>query len=435
MANPTTIISERQKFKKTPAGEIPVDWRAEQLGNLCVEGPEYGANVPGIEFREGLPRYIRITDVNDDGTLSPLEKKSINREEAQPYLLKLGDIIFARSGATVGKTYLYKTHDGSCAFAGYTIRFKPARQLLLSEFLFQFTHSNFYYQWVKNMLRAGAQPNINGSEYASLFLPLPSIQEQKKIVEILSAADDALDRARAVIEKTKELKKGLMQTLLTRGIGHKKFKKTPIGEIPEEWEIAPISGLCIINPSKTEIGHSENATKVSFIRMENIREDASGISEIQEGKLGNFINKGYTYFREGDLLFAKITPCMENGKVALARNLQGGIGFGSTEFHVLRPDPDEVSSQYLFYWISQKSFRELAARHFRGSAGQQRVQRDFFDDAFIPTPSLSEQKKIAEILTSVDLKIEKEEMACKILEEQKKALMQNLLSGKVRVLN
>jgi type I restriction enzyme S subunit len=208
----------------------------------------------------------------------------------------------------------------------------------------------------------------------------------------------------------------------------KKFKKTPAGEIPVEWEVATISSLCDINPSKTEIGRLENTTQVSFIRMENIIEDAGGISEIREGRLGDFINKGYTYFREGDLLFAKITPCMENGKVALAKNLKDGIGFGSTEFHVLRIDEKKILSQYLFYWVSQKSFRELAARHFRGSAGQQRVQRDFFDDAFVPIPPLPEQKKIAEILTAVDESIEKTRAVIEKTKELKKGLMQTLLT-------
>ncbi len=204
-----------KKFKKTPVGEIPVEWEARTLGELCLVAPEYGANISAIEFRADCPRYVRITDINEEGILSSADKKSIKPKDAQPYLLGEGDILFARSGATVGKTYLYQKSDGVCAFAGYTIRFKPNPQRLLPEFLSQFTHSQIYYQWVKGMLRAGAQPNINGSEYAGLFLPTPPLYEQKKIAEILTAVDEEIEKEENARKIMEGLKKGLMQALLT----------------------------------------------------------------------------------------------------------------------------------------------------------------------------------------------------------------------------
>ena len=113
------------------------------------------------------------------------------------------------------------------------------------------------------------------------------------------------------------------------------------------------------------------------------------------------VEKGYTYFHDRDVLFAKITPCMENGKCAIARNLVNGIGFGSTEFHVVRPKHD-VTPEWIFYFLRQHSTRQEAARHMTGTAGQQRVPTRFLQEVMIPLPPLSEQKRIAAILAKAD---------------------------------
>jgi type I restriction enzyme S subunit len=164
---------------------------------------------------KSLPRYIRITDITEDGELLTSTWQSIKREFAEPYILKEGDFLFARSGATVGKTYWYRNRDGECAFAGYMIRFKPNPMQLLPDFLFQYTHSNFYYNWVKGMLRAGAQPNINAQEYSNMPLPRPLINEQKQIADILSSIDNELQKEANHKKRLELLKKGLMQVLLT----------------------------------------------------------------------------------------------------------------------------------------------------------------------------------------------------------------------------
>jgi len=204
-----------KKFKKTEIGETPIEWEVRRLGDLCNGQPEYGANVSSIDKDKSLPRYIRITDITEDGKLLEATWQSIKREFAQPYILEEGDFLFARSGATVGKTYLYRNKDGECAFAGYMIRFKPNPKQLLPKFLFQYTHSNFYYNWVKGILRAGAQPNINAQEYFNMPLPKPPINEQKQIVEILSSVDEELEKESNHKEYLELLKKGLMQVLLT----------------------------------------------------------------------------------------------------------------------------------------------------------------------------------------------------------------------------
>lgn len=204
-----------KKFRKTILGQIPAEWDVMRLGDLCIGRPEYGANVAGRDFLEGLPRYIRITDILDDGSLIEVDQKGISNADAEPYLLTEGDVLFARSGATVGKTYLYRKTDGFCAFAGYLIRFRLDSKKMLPEYLSQFTHSEAYYNWVKGMLRAGAQPNINATEYANMQIPVPGIEEQKNILSVLSGVDFEISHGQRYKHHIEKIKTGLINMLLT----------------------------------------------------------------------------------------------------------------------------------------------------------------------------------------------------------------------------
>ena len=135
---------------------------------------------------------------------------------------------------------------------------------------------------------------------------------------------------------------------------------------------------------------------VSFVPMAAVDERLGAITVREERPFAE-VSKGFTSFEEGDVLFAKITPCMENGKVALARNLTNGIGRGSTEFHVLRPK-DLVLGKYIYHFVRQARFREEAKRNFTGTAGQQRVPKSFMKNALVPVPPLNEQRRIVGIL-------------------------------------
>ena len=135
---------------------------------------------------------------------------------------------------------------------------------------------------------------------------------------------------------------------------------------------------------------------VSFVPMSAV-DECLGVIGISEERPLAEVSKGYTAFEDGDVLFAKITPCMENGKVALARNLTNGIGRGSTEFYILRPS-HRVLGEYIYHFVRQTRFREEAKRNFTGTAGQQRVPRSFMESVSVPRPPLDEQRKIVGIL-------------------------------------
>ena len=195
--------------------EIPQEWNVTRLIEQCIQKPEYGAGESAIEKDLKLPRYIRITDLNDDGSLRNKEWKSIKENAAKDYLLNNNDILFARTGATVGKSYLYADEDGRCAFAGYLIRFQPDQTKLNSKFLFHYIHSIYYWKYIKSIQTWGVQPNVNAEQYSNLLILLSPIHEQQKIASILSGVDAYIQKNQQYKKRLEKLKKGLMQKLLT----------------------------------------------------------------------------------------------------------------------------------------------------------------------------------------------------------------------------
>ncbi len=175
-----------------------------------------------------------------------------------------------------------------------------------------------------------------------------------------------------------------------------------------------ISEIAEINPRLPVSFRADDARRVSFLAMADVSEGGF-VATYQERRLQDVV-KGYTYFGRGDVLSAKITPCMQNGKAAVTDPMPHEIGFGSTEFHVLRPGP-EITGRYLFHMIWSPYYRRSAERSFTGTAGQQRVPTDFFDRFMIPLPPLSEQKRIAGILDKADALRRKRQQALQLTEQ------------------
>ena len=148
-----------------------------------------------------------------------------------------------------------------------------------------------------------------------------------------------------------------------------------------------LADICEINPRAELL---DDNTLVSFVAMPNVSED--GKINVDTHRTYGEVKKGFTYFKEGDVLFAKITPCMENGKGALATGLENGLGFGSTEFHVLRPDAAIVLGQWLYYLTSWSAFRKDAEKHMTGSAGQKRVPKSFLEKYEVDVPTIDDQE-------------------------------------------
>ena len=184
-----------------------------RLGEVC-NPPQYGAAVAARPHDPSLPRYVRITDLTDDGRLRPDEIRSADPDEVMGFELHPGDLLFARSGATVGKTYLYHPKDGPCVFAGYLIRFQSYRDHADPRFLSLWTRSTAYEKWVASMFRAGAQPNINAAEYASMPIPIPSLREQRTIATAVNSLGDSIEAERRRSESLAALKVSASDVLL-----------------------------------------------------------------------------------------------------------------------------------------------------------------------------------------------------------------------------
>ena len=201
--------------KPSELGEIPEDWKAVALKELLKDSPKYGINAPAVPLEGKLPVYIRITDISEDGYFKPTEKVGVESPFSDLYQLADGDLVLARTGASVGKSYLYRPEDGVLVYAGFLIKVTPEQSKLDPKFLFQYLQTERYWSWVTvNSMRSG-QPGINGNEYGSLMLPWPEKEEQTAIATILSDMDAEIQALEQRLGKTRQIKQGMMQELLT----------------------------------------------------------------------------------------------------------------------------------------------------------------------------------------------------------------------------
>ena len=183
------------------------------LGEICDIKGDYGISASSKPF-DGNCRYIRITDITDSGSLND-DVVSADYNKPVKEALKEGDILFARTGATVGKTLLFHKEYGECLFAGYLIRYRVKTMIALPKFVFHFAHSNDYYKWVKANLVEGAQPNISALKYNSLQIPVPPLSEQSRIVSILDTFEASITNLEAQLAQRQKQYEYYRNQLLT----------------------------------------------------------------------------------------------------------------------------------------------------------------------------------------------------------------------------
>ncbi|MFD0990473.1 restriction endonuclease subunit S [Mariniflexile jejuense] len=203
-------------------GAIPEHWEVKKLKYILKNKLKYGANESGIEYDIDLPRYVRITDFGTDGKLNEENKLSLSWKNGGDYLLKDGDILFARSGATVGKTYQFKKSmsvENDYCFAGYLIKAEANEEIILSDFLYLFTNSELFNKWKDSIFIKATIENIGADKYAQLPVILPSIIKQKEILLKYEADNKKIETAISLkqqeIEKLKEYKSSLINSVVT----------------------------------------------------------------------------------------------------------------------------------------------------------------------------------------------------------------------------
>ena len=386
-----------------------------RLKDILLAKPQYGAAESGVARTNKLsPRYLRITDIDEYGLISHDDLGATANTLEDQYILHANDLLIARSGATVGKAYIHKDCPYTCFFAGYLIRFIINPLKALPDYIFAFTQSNTYKEWVNAIQRPSGQPNINAEEYQSLEILMPPVDIQEKVVSLIRKAysekkskdledQQLLDSIDTYLldelgitlpEVHNELKDRIF--LINRSELEGRFDPTVYKDgvklISPKWDNVKLSKVALVNPSGAYKGQAVD-TPISFVPMEVVDETFSEITTKGETTIAQ--SSGFTKFREGDLLWAKITPCMQNGKSAIAKNLTNGLGCGSTEFFILRPKDERLVIEYLHVILHMKCVRETAMLYFGGSAGQQRVPASFLENFNIPLPPKEKQVEIA----------------------------------------
>lgn len=401
------------------------------LSQLLKSKPQYGAAEAGV-IRKSLDvaRYIRITDITENGELSDdigVTAKTINSK----YLLNNNDILIARSGNTVGKSYIHKSNRISypCFFAGYMIRFIVDVEKINPDYFFIYTQLDIFKDWVKATQRTTGQPNINAEEYGGLQIPLPPIEIQQEIVdiyttalhtklqkdkeaeELLESIDNYLLEALSINPSQEVSSESVFTKKISEIIGNRldvSFYKDRFEMVSGIYPNKRLSSIVDIDPTIRFMGLADN-TPISFIPMECIDDTFGEVKEQRETTIAQ--TKGYTKFEENDLLWAKITPCMQNGKSAIARGLINGIGCGSTEYYVIRPKTADLIIDYVYLVLRHHAVLKAAQNSFGGSAGQQRVSNQYMKAIVIPHPPTDVQKSIIEVVTN------KKERAKQLLKE------------------
>lgn len=264
-------------------------------------------------------------------------------------------------------------------------------------------------------------------DLAKLEIPLPKTKsEQQKIAEILSTVDDAIQKSDEIIQKTQLLKKGLLHQLLTRGIGHSRFKQTEIGEIPEEWEVINLQDVVSINPESLDPTTKWPDKEFDYVDIEAVKEGRIVAPRRIIGK--DAPSRARRVIREKDVIMSTVRPYLK-AFTPISRKYDGCIC--STGFAVLRPT-EQVDHIYLFYAIlSERTIMQCNAMMRGGQYPA--LNQSQVEQLIIPLPTLPEQQKIAEILSTVDKKIEAETERKERLQKIKVGLMNDLLTGKRRV--
>lgn len=257
----------------------------------------------------------------------------------------------------------------------------------------------------------GSLTRAQPKQVAKYPVPIPEKSEQKRIVFILDKVSNLISLRKQQLAKLDELVKSRFIELFGMP-----------GADDFGWGLMPLGSICYINPKKGQDPRLSSGVEVSFVPMPAVTErgeiDATAVKEYDE------VKTGFTYFAENDVLFAKITPCMENGKGAVARGLHNGLGFGSTEFHVLRPISGKSNPYWIYTLTAFSQFREDAASNMTGSAGQRRVPASFLENYRVAVPPIGMQEQFAAFVEQTNKSKLAIQQSLDKMELLKKALMQ-----------
>jgi len=348
------LSGDRYKIKEIQVRNFPF----VSLSEISLRKPEYGSGAKKVDYN-GEVRYIRITDIEDNGILKHNDFVSPSDIEAQ-YFLNRNDLLFARSGS-VGRTYIHKRTDQICQYAGYLIRFVIDENKALPDFVFYLTKSSQYDRWIESMKKSGTISNINAKEYSSLKIPLPPLSVQEEIVAEIESYQKVIDGARQVVDNYK-----------------------PRIEIDPEWPMVEL-GKLFLKVNESIIPGDLNIETTYYLGLENITQGTGDIiGEIQANPIN--IKSTKTVFAPGDILYGKLRPNLNKVYYSEIN------GICSTDIFVLRGKDYINSKLYSFYFLSEH-FNQQVLKGIKG-AQLPRVGYEFFSKILIPCPAINTQNKI-----------------------------------------
>ncbi len=407
-------VDFNKAIKLTPDKKIEIKSKYPMVKLREVAEVSAGNSAPQNKdlFINGVYPFFRMSDVAKDHLSSNLIQSSdyLNEKGIEGMrLFNKGTILFPKSGAS---TYL--DHRAIMGVDGYVVSHLSTIVSDPDKILVKFLYEILVNIKARDIKPGSGYPSLNVSDIENIKIPLPPLSIQQQIVSECEKVDEEYNTSRMSIE---EYKKRIAQVFENLEV----IIKTGGGKM------MIINKLCsMINPSKSEISGLDSETLVSFVEMASVSNDGYIATKIDK-PLSEIKNGSYTYFAEGDIIIAKITPCMENGKCAIATGLTNKIGFGSSEFHVLRCN-DQILNKYLFGYLNRESVRQMAAKRMTGASGHRRVPVSFYENLEIPVPSLSEQQRIVAEVETYEAEIAKCKTTMAACAGKKKALLERYLN-------
>ena len=396
-------------YKKVEKTIIPSSWDIKSLGSICTDF-KYGMNAAAKEF-DGLNKYIRISDIDDDTHMyTGLDIVSPDGVLEPKYLVQENDILFARTGATVGKTYLYNKNDGILFFAGFLIKVNVPKDN--SYYIYAQTLTKRYLNWIQIMSQRSGQPGINAHEYSSYTFPYCPLPEQQKIADILTAQDKVTELKEQLLAQKQQQKKYLMQQLLT---GKKRlpgfsgeWKKEHLGKLFSERKETNCQNLEMLAIT----GNQGIIPRAQLDLKDNSSDDKSKYLKVCIGDIG------YNTMR------------MWQG-VSAYSNYEGIV---SPAYTILKPCSN-INAKYFSYLFKMPKTISLFYRFSQGLVDDTRnLKYENFKKIRVSYPvDKEEQTAIADVLSTADREIDLLRQSIEAEKQKKKALMQLLLTGIVRV--
>ena len=372
------------------------DWEQRKLGDIA-DSFEYGLNAAAKEF-DGQNKYIRITDIDDtthEFLQTDLTSPDTNMNPADNYRLSRGDILFARTGASVGKTYIYKETDGLAYYAGFLIRAR-IKEKYDPEFVFQNTLTPAYENYIRITSQRSGQPGVNAQEYAEYDLMVPSLPEQRKIGAVLQDVDNLITLHQRKLEKLKIVKKTMLVNCFPKN--GEKVPKFKFSGFTDDWEQRKLGELAEIKDSARIPNAEWSDFGVPYIRASDItNKDASGVLFISNERYEFYKNKTGAPIK-GDVLFnggGEIGKTMLNSSDSPIYVQGGAVLYARTSIS------DNLEGQYL-----KTYFETPNAQHYFETASAGGTMKHFTlkpsQEMPIKLPQMKEQKKIGSFFSELD---------------------------------